>query len=212
MLETDHQHGRFSSNESGGDSGFGGAKRGGAEVFWYDAQTGPAFRPPGIPEDEPLIGGPGSFGARGQAFSGGGAAGPAPGAAVGPPQGGPPEAARGGRAGRGGHGGAGSQNNGAVFIGDKGILTTDTYGANCRLLPQARNHDYRLPPEFLTRSPGHYRDWIRAGKGGEPACSNFSVAGPFTEWIVLGVVALHFEGKLEWDAAKMKITNPEDNR
>jgi hypothetical protein len=67
--------------------------------------------------------------------------------------------------------------------------------------------DYRLPPRLLTRSPGHYQDWIRACKGGDPACSNFRIAGPFTEWIVLGCVAPHFEGKLEWDSAKMKITN-----
>src|SRR5262249_15654149 len=63
------------------------------------------------------------------------------------------------------------------------------------------------PSEFMTRSPGHYRDWIRACKGGDPACSNFSVAGPFTEWISLGVLALRFEGKLEWDSEKMRITN-----
>ena len=105
------------------------------------------------------------------------------------------------------------QANGAVFIGEKGILTTDTYGANVRLLPAARMTEYRLPPQLLTRSPGHYRDWIRACKGGDQACSNFSVAGPFTEWIVMGCIALHFEGKLEWDSAKMKFTNrPEANK
>src|SRR5262249_21192417 len=78
---------------------------------------------------------------------------------------------------------------------------------NTRLLPLARMKEYTLPPQLLTRSPGHHRDWLRACKGGEPACSNFSVAGPFTEWILLGVVALRFEGKLEWDSAKMKVTN-----
>ena len=67
--------------------------------------------------------------------------------------------------------------------------------------------DYKLPPQYLTRSPGHHRDWIRACKGGAPACSNFSIAGPFTEWILLGVVAVRVDGKLEWDAAKMKFTN-----
>jgi hypothetical protein len=67
--------------------------------------------------------------------------------------------------------------------------------------------DYQFPPQLLTRSPGHYRDWIRACKGGERACSDFSIAGPFTEWIVLGVLALRFEGKLEWDHANMRITN-----
>ena len=33
------------------------------------------------------------------------------------------------------------------------------------------------------------------------------VAGPFTEWVSLGVLALRFEGKLEWDSEKMRITN-----
>ena len=60
---------------------------------------------------------------------------------------------------------------------------------------------------LLTRSPGHYRDWIRACKGGEPSCSNFGVAAPFVEWMLLGVVALRVEGKLEYDAAKMAFTN-----
>jgi hypothetical protein len=94
-----------------------------------------------------------------------------------------------------------------VFVGEKGVITTDTYANNVRILPLERHNEYKLPPQMLTRSPGHHRDWLRACRGGDPACSNFSVAGPFTEWIVLGALALHFEGKLEWDAAKMKITN-----
>ena len=98
-------------------------------------------------------------------------------------------------------------------MGDKGCLTTDTYGANTRLAPAARMKDYKLPPQLPTRSPGHYRDWIRAAKGGSPSCSDFSVARPLTEWILLGVVALHCEGKLEWDSARMKFTNnPAANR
>ena len=55
--------------------------------------------------------------------------------------------------------------------------------------------------------PGHYRDWIRACKGGDPACSNFSVAGPFVQWMLLGVIAMRFEGKLVWDAQNRRITN-----
>ena len=102
--------------------------------------------------------------------------------------------------------------NGSLFIGDKGLVTTGTYGEGTRLLPAERMKDYKLPPQFLTRSPGHYRDWIRACKGGERSCSDFSIAAPFTEWILLGVIALRFEGKIEWDSAKMKITNvPEAN-
>ena len=106
-----------------------------------------------------------------------------------------------------------AENNGSLFVGDKGFLTAGTYGDGARLVPFEKMADYKYPPEFLPRSPGHYRDWIRAAKGGEPACSNFSVAGPLTEWIALGVVALRFEGKLEWDAARMRVTNlPEANK
>ena len=106
----------------------------------------------------------------------------------------------------------GSDSSGAIFVGEKGYLTADNYGANIRLLPLSRHYDYKLPPQFLTRSPGHYRDWIRACKGGDPACSNFSVAGPFTEIVQLASLASHFEGKLEWNSEKMKVTNrPEAN-
>ena len=75
-----------------------------------------------------------------------------------------------------------------------------------------------MPDPFLSRSPGastgdnhsaHVRDWIRAAKGGAPACSNFSIAGPYVEWLVLGTIAVRVEGKLEWDAANLRFTNNE---
>jgi hypothetical protein len=97
--------------------------------------------------------------------------------------------------------------NGAVFVGDKGMMATVARGEGVQLLPSARWKDYELPPQLLTRSPGHYQDWIRACKGGEPSCSNFSVAGPFAEWVTLGAIAYRVEGKLEWDAAKQRFTN-----
>jgi hypothetical protein len=100
--------------------------------------------------------------------------------------------------------------NGSLFIGDKGMLTTGTYGEDTRLVPMEKNKDYIYPTHVLTRSPDHYRDWIRAAKGGDPGCSNFNVAGPMTEWILLGVIALRAEGKLEWDSARMRITNNTD--
>ncbi len=97
--------------------------------------------------------------------------------------------------------------NGSLFKGEKGMITTGTYGEWTRLLPVERMRDYDFPPEFLPRSPGHYRDWIRACKGGEPACSNFNVSAPFTEWVALGAIAIKLNCRLEWDAEKMRITN-----
>ena len=97
--------------------------------------------------------------------------------------------------------------NGSLFIGDKGMITTGTYGECTRLLPVEKMKDYEFPPEFLPRSPGHYRDWIRACKGGTPACSNFGVSAPFTEWIALGAIAVKMGARIEWDAENMKVTN-----
>jgi predicted dehydrogenase len=97
--------------------------------------------------------------------------------------------------------------NGSLFIGDKGFVTTGCYGERTRLVPDDRMKDYKLPPPTLTRSPGHARDWIRACKGGDPACSNFSVSAPFVEWMLLGTIAMRYEGKLEWDSEKMVFTN-----
>jgi hypothetical protein len=96
---------------------------------------------------------------------------------------------------------------GSLFIGDQGMLTTGTYGEVTRLLPVEKMKDYHMPPPLLTRSPGHMRDFIRACKGGDPSCSNFDVAAPFVEWMLLGVIALRHEGKLEYDPDKMRITN-----
>jgi predicted dehydrogenase len=97
--------------------------------------------------------------------------------------------------------------NGSLFIGTKGMITTGIHGQSTRLVPAAKMAGYHYPDKVLTRSPGHYRDWKRACKGGDPACSNFSVAGPFAEWVLLGNIALRVEGRLDWDAQTMRFTN-----
>ena len=37
---------------------------------------------------------------------------------------------------------------GSVFIGDKGMLTTGTYGEMTRLIPVEKMQDYRMPPRY----------------------------------------------------------------
>jgi len=203
------------------------------KLFWYDGlKETPKI--PGVPEGEWLGDPPSIPGAGGR---GGGRGAGAPGAAGGPPAGAPgaPGAAAG--AGRGPGFGMRAAGNafqspgrvfnwddfealkssttplrfpvpdGSLFMGDKGMMTTGTYGDVTRLIPVEKMKDYRMPPPLLTRSPGHMRDFIRACKGGDPACSNFDVASPFVEWMLLGVIALRHEGKLEYDPEKMRISN-----
>lgn len=101
--------------------------------------------------------------------------------------------------------------NGHLFIGDKGkILNQEGY----RLLPKSRAKAYGDPPKKLARSIGHYKEWIAACKGGAPGGSNFDWAGPLTEAVLLGNVALRLQmreeltkKKLLWDSANLKFTN-----
>mgnify|MGYP000701766738 CR=1 FL=1 len=106
-----------------------------------------------------------------------------------------------------------------IFVGSKGYLGTSGRGEDVALLPGSRWAEYRLPNAYLPRSPGasfgsnhgaHLRDWVRACKGGSPACSNFSIGAPFTEWLVLGAAATHYEGKLLWDPVKCEFKNNKD--
>lgn len=95
-----------------------------------------------------------------------------------------------------------------VFVGTQGLLGTGDRGESYSLLPRSRQKDTPLPPEVLKRSPGHYQDFIRACKGGPPACSDFTIAGPYTEWMLLGAIAWRFPNeKLLWDGKKLRFTN-----
>lgn len=97
--------------------------------------------------------------------------------------------------------------NGAVFIGTKGIMATCNRGEGVWLLPSARWKEYVLPPELLTRSPGHMLDWVRACKGGDPSCSDFSITVPYAEWLAVAAIAMRVPGKLEWDSKNLRFTN-----
>lgn len=97
--------------------------------------------------------------------------------------------------------------NGILFVGDKGKIMCGGWGGNPRLIPETKMRAYKLPPRTIPRSQGHHRDWLNACKGGKPASSNFNYAGPMTEVILLGNVALRTGKKLLWDGANMKAAN-----
>jgi hypothetical protein len=102
--------------------------------------------------------------------------------------------------------------NGALFVGDKGYMATCDRGEGVWLLPASRWAEYKLPPQILPRSVSHQQDWVRACKGGQPGCSNFNIAVPYIEWLILGRVALLVPNKkLMWDAKNMRFDKAEAN-
>ena len=84
-------------------------------------------------------------------------------------------------------------------------MATAQRGEGVWLLPASRWQEYVLPPQLLTRSPGHMLDWVRACKGGDPSCSDFSITAPYAEWLALTAIALHVPGKLEWDSKESAL-------
>ncbi len=125
----------------------------------------------------------------------------------------------------------GAAGGGALFEGTHGKLLCDVYGENPRLLPTSLNQFIQVDktlPRVENGSGGHMQDWFRACKEGGETSSGFDFAGPFTEAILLGNLALRgYYAKVEagkdsrgrmryqyparttlhWDAENMKITN-----
>ena len=101
---------------------------------------------------------------------------------------------------------------GTIFIGEKGTIVCGTYSDAPAIIPESKNQAYKRPPQTIPRIKGtHEQNWIDACKGGPPACSNFDYAGPFTEAVVMGNLAVRFPGqKLEWDGPNMRVTNLEE--
>jgi len=121
--------------------------------------------------------------------------------------------------------------NGVIMIGDKGIMTCGTYGANPKIYFNDGSvlvADLKAPKNELPEH-GHHASWVEACKEGfgkskhKALTSSFDYAGPLTESILMGNLAIRsymlreersrgghqYPGRkrLLWDGANMKITN-----
>ena len=93
-------------------------------------------------------------------------------------------------------------NDGTLIVGEQGMLLGH------RLLPESRMQEVGKPPQVLSRSPGHYQEWLDACKGGPPAGSNFvDHAAHLTAVVMMGNVAIRTQEKLYWDAERLQFKN-----
>ena len=100
--------------------------------------------------------------------------------------------------------------NGTLWVGDKGTML------GSRVIPEAKFKALlKTPPDkTLPRSPGIYEEFKRACRGGEPCGANFpDYAGPLTEIVLAGNLAVKTGKPIEWDGKRLKCTNhPEVNQ
>ena len=128
----------------------------------------------------------------------------------------------------------GDGGNGIIFKGTKGSMMAGTYGINPQLLPTSKTKETTVP-QTIARVPmgddGHYAAWVEAAIAGYGSAkandlsSRFDVAGPLTESVLMGNLAIRsyniqkknaagdgfdYPGRhiqLVWDGDNMKITN-----
>jgi len=102
------------------------------------------------------------------------------------------------------------EDEGLLFVGDRGKILCGFNGSHPRLIPQTKMEAYKPPPQTLPRSPGNEREWLDACKGGKvKPGGNFEFSGMVTETLLLGNVAVRAGQKLNWDRTNLKVLNSE---
>ncbi|MGO9084697.1 MAG: Gfo/Idh/MocA family protein [Candidatus Sulfotelmatobacter sp.] len=104
--------------------------------------------------------------------------------------------------------GEGEEDEGLLFVGDKGKILCSFNGGHPALIPKTKMDSYKQPPKTLPRSPGNEREWLDACKGGkDKPGGNFEFSGMVTETLLLGNVATRMGEKLSWDRANLKVNS-----
>ena len=99
---------------------------------------------------------------------------------------------------------------GLMFVGDQGKILAGFQGNSPEIIPASKMKAYAGVKTFEEVEAERRSDtWSRAIKSGEESPGSFLYAGPVTDMINLGVVALRAGKKIEFDSASMKITNDE---
>jgi predicted dehydrogenase len=102
---------------------------------------------------------------------------------------------------------------GAILVGERGIVMYETYGRNPQIFPESLREEAEAVPRSYARiAESHEMNWVLACKGETTASAPFRYAGPLTEVMLLGIVALRAgQGrKILYDGETGRITNADD--
>jgi len=104
---------------------------------------------------------------------------------------------------------------GTLYVGDKGVIYTATYGDRMTILPREKMVETPKPPITLARPKDIFTDFVKACLAGRTdTAAPFEYGAQLTEFSILGNLAQHVGPgrKVEWDGPNMKVTNiPELN-
>lgn len=103
----------------------------------------------------------------------------------------------------------GEDNEGILYVGDKGFILAGFNGEHPRVYPQSSKYTAQTETREDERHDVAIDQWIAACRGGPAPMARFETQAPVTEAFLLGCIAQRMPGELlEWDTAQMRITNP----
>ena len=103
-----------------------------------------------------------------------------------------------------------SEEAGQLWIGDGGKLIAGMYNNNPRLLDAKRHEEVKATPlpQKYPRVKSVYAEWIAAAKqGAQPGSSFAETAGPLSQMVLLGNLALRMGRDLTLDPETGEVTN-----
>ncbi len=95
---------------------------------------------------------------------------------------------------------------GILFVGDDGVIMGSFHGRDPVLFAKGQSKPFRAE-DSSSGGISRTASWLRAFKGGASSPGSFLNAGPITDAVNLGTVALRAGKKVLFDSEKMKITN-----
>jgi predicted dehydrogenase len=104
---------------------------------------------------------------------------------------------------------------GSLYIGEKGVIYTATYGNKMHIVPYEKMKETPAPPKVLPRTKNIFDDFLDAVRAGKTETAvPFDYGTRLTEFALLGNLAMKagLHKKVAWDGPNMKVTNmPELN-
>ena len=99
--------------------------------------------------------------------------------------------------------------NGIYFVGSNGVLMAPGWAGTPRLVPESKMALFQRPPKTIPRSVGHRREWVDACRAGRPedAKAGFAYSAPYTEALLVGLLAVVAGKRIEWNAQTMTARN-----
>jgi predicted dehydrogenase len=94
-----------------------------------------------------------------------------------------------------------------LMVGDHGTMLFNRGSTDWILSPSSHAEQAAKVPLSIPRVANEDVEWVESCKGGAKALSSFDYAGPFTEAVVLGTIALRLGKKIEWDPKTLKCPN-----